>query len=171
MNEPIHLSNPYDGRVLLLGCGRAPMRDAINHDRAIHAPWVNVAWDLDVMPWPESEPYVAIVAYDVMEHLVDPYGAVNECHALLEPGGVLVFRMSAWDNPASYNDLTHKHVAAGEAFDFFDRSTPKGCAYSAFHPVDSMGRLATEWHIEYARRVNPDPRFGIGDIEWKMIRC
>ena len=162
--------NPYGGRVLQLGCGAAPMEDATNHDRALFAPWVDIAWDLDVMPWGIDGEWDVVCAFDLWEHLVDPYGAVNEAHRLLVPGGLLVFRMSAWDNPASFNDLTHKHRAAGEAFDYFDRRTPKAIAYSEFHPVDTLGRLPTEWHIERAFRTNADPRFGVGDIQWEMRR-
>lgn len=160
--------------VLCLGCGRRPFLEAINHDRTIHADYVNIGHDLDVMPW---EPFCAewvdvIIAQDLVEHLADPYGFVNECHRILIPGGLLVFRMSAFDNPASYNDLTHKHLVGPGAFDFFDPETPVGAHYRGFHPVDFLGRLPTDWHITAVHRTNADPRWpDRGDWQWSMIKC
>lgn len=172
MNEPQWQRNPYAGMVLVLGCGARPWRDAVNHDLSMHHDWVDVGWDLDLMPWREACPgFDVVVAQDVFEHLRDPYGAVNECHRLLEPGGVLIARMSAWDNPATYNDLTHKHRCEANAMDFFDRTTLLGGHYSSFHPVDSLGRLPTEWRIDGVDRVNPDWRWpDTGDWQFTMVR-
>jgi len=164
--------NPYDGMVLVLGAGARPMIDAVNHDRVVHGDWIDVGWDLDAMPWADLCPgFDVIVAHDLFEHLRDPYGAVNECHRILEPGGVLLLRMSAYDNPASFNDLTHRHFANVNAMDFFDRTTLLGGHYSSFHPVDSLGRLPTEWTIDGVDRVNPDWRWpDNGDLQFTMVR-
>lgn len=169
---PIWLPNPWQGnaRVLVLGCGAKPMEGATNQDLSRHSPWVDVAWNLDEMPWPDWGEFDVIYAYDLVEHLDDCYGFVNECHALLRPGGLLVFRMSSWDNPVSYRDLTHKHWAHEESFDFFDRETALGTCYSGFHPVDTLGRLPTHWRIDGVDRVNADPRYGVGDLQWTMER-
>lgn len=164
--------NPYRGMVLNLGCGARPIVEAVNHDRVEHGPWVDVAFDLDRMPWADLCPgFDVIVALDLFEHLRDPYGAVNECHRLLLPGGLLVARMAAWDNPVSHSDLTHRHFVSEGAMDFFDRDTLVGAHYSDFHPVDSMGRLPTRWHIDGVDRVNPDPRWPKkGDWQFTMVR-
>lgn len=170
--KPYWQPNPYRGMVLVLGCGARPMEEAVNHDRVEHSPWVDIALDLDVMPWADICPgFDAIVALDLFEHLKDPYGAVNECHRLLDPGGVLVIRMAAHDNPASYTDLTHRHWATPDSFDFFDRSTLLGEHYSGFHPADSLGRLPTHWRIDGVDRVNPDPRWpDRGDWQFTLVR-
>lgn len=172
--EPIWLPNPWKGgRVLMLGCGAKPMVGAVNHDRVIHSPWVDVAWDLDVMPWDavrSAGPFDAVYGYDLWEHLKDAYGAINEVHALLNPGGILIFRMASWDNPVSYRDLTHCHYAHEESFDFFDRSTAIGSHYSSFHPVDSLGRLPTHWKLDGVDRVNADRRCGVGDLQFTMVK-
>lgn len=173
--EPIWLPNPWlagGGKVLMLGCGARPMVGAVNLDLSLHSPWVDVDWNLDRMPWPVAPDgiYDAIYAYDLVEHLLDCYGFVNECHRLLKPGGILVFRMSAWDNPVSFRDLTHRHYAHEESFDFFDRATAIGEHYSGFHPVDSLGRLPTHWQIDGVDRVNADPRYKIGDLQFTMVK-
>lgn len=181
MTEPQWQPNPFRGqRVLVLGCGARPVRGAVNHDRARHGEFVDVWGNLDQMPWvwtaPEGtgylrdEPFDVIIALDLFEHLVDPYGAVNECWSLLRTGGVLIIRMSAWDNPATFADLTHKHWANEEAFSFFDRTTRLGGHYGPFHPADSLGRLPTPWRVDGVDRTNPDERYGIGDLQFTLVR-
>lgn len=193
--EPQWQPNPFRGqRVLQLACGARPILRAVNHDRVRHADFVDVAWDLDRMPWfaatspprledgsadlsrPlirtwEPDPFDVIIARDIFEHLVDPYGAVNECWSLLRPGGVLIIRMSAFDNPATFADLTHRHRASEEAFQFFDRTTRLGGHYSSFHPADSLGRLPTHWRLDGVDRVNPDHRWpDHGDLQFTLVK-
>lgn len=185
--EALWIPNPWRGaRVLMLGCGAKPMIGAVNHDLHKHSPWVDVAWNLDEMPWAdkalafvrgrdglsavEGGEFDVVYAYDLVEHLKDAYGFVNECHAAIRPGGILIFRMASWDNPVSYRDLTHRHYAHEESFDFFDRDTCIGQGYSSFHPMDSLGRLPTHWRIDGVDRTNPDPRYRIGDLQWTMVR-
>lgn len=197
--EPQWQPNPFRGqRVLQLACGARPIRGAVNHDRVRHGDYVDAWCDLDRMPWvfesapdhalgpwrltddgavtsirstPGGIPFDAIIARDIFEHLVDPYGAVNECWSLLHVGGVLIIRMSAWDNPATFADLTHKHRASDEAMDFFDRTTRLGGHYGPFHPSDSLGRLTTPWRIDGVDRVNPDHRWpDHGDLQFTMVK-
>lgn len=185
--EPQWQPNPFRGqRVLQLGCGARPIKRAVNHDRVKHADFVDVWCNLDSMPWAFAEggtdgpalpsaamrePFDAIIALDLFEHLVDPYGAVNECWSLLRTGGVLIIRMSAWDNPATFADLTHRHRASEEAYDFYDRSTRLGGHYSSFHPADTLGRLPTHWRIDGVDRVNPDHRWpDHGDLQFTMVK-
>lgn len=184
--EPQWQPNPFRGqRVLQLACGARPILRAVNHDRVRHADFVDVWCNLDDMPWrfaeggkggpvlpaaSTREPFDAIIARDIFEHLVDPYGAVNECWPLLRPGGVLIIRMSAFDNPATFADLTHRHRASEEAFDFYDETTRLGGFYGSYHPADSLGRLPTRWRIDGVDRVNPDHRYGIGDLQFTMVK-
>lgn len=182
--EPQWQPNPFRGqRVLQLACGARPIRGAVNHDRVRHGDFVDAWCDLDRMPWVFScdegadvprpnwhEGFDAIIARDIFEHLVDPYGAVNECWSLLHVGGVLIIRMSAWDNPATFADLTHKHWANEEAFDFYDETTRLGGFYGRYHPSDSLGRLPTRWRIDGVDRVNPDHRYGVGDLQFTMVK-
>jgi trans-aconitate methyltransferase len=145
------------------------MAGAVNHDRVKHAPHVDIAWDLDKMPWEVGSGYEIVYAFDVLEHLRDTYGAINEIHNILVPHGALVVRMPAWDNPISYGDLTHRVVVMENSLDFFDRSRVRGKAFSPYHPVDTMGRLPSTWKIVSVERVNPDSRWpDRGDWQWVM---
>lgn len=173
--EPIWLPNPWKAAgaaVLNIGCGARPVEGAVNHDRRKHSPWVDAWWNLELMPWPAGTvrqgEFDVVIAHDIIEHMTDALGFVNEVHGLLKPGGLFVMRGGAWDNPASYIDPTHKHWFHEDSFDFFDRERGLGNSYGRFY-VDSLGRPLTEWRIDGVDRTNPDYRYGVGDITWTMV--
>lgn len=172
--EPIWLPNPWlaaGGRVLMLGCGAKPMVGAVNHDRHKHSSWVDVAFDLDAMPWPSTTggPFDAVYTYDVVEHMVDVLGFVNQIHGVLKSGGILVMRGGAANNPAVWTDPTHLHFFNPDSMDFFDRSTGLGNHYGRFY-TDRMGRPLTEWRIDGVDLVNAHPDWpDTPDIQWTMV--
>jgi len=173
---PVWREPPGPGRWLQLGTGARPLEGGVNHDRFAHGLWIDVAWDLDLMPWAALRAVVpeggfdGVVAYDLIEHIVDVLGFVNECFDLLRPGGMLILRGAAHDNPASHTDPTHLHHFTEDSFDFFDRRTNIGAYYGRFYG-DKLGRPLTEWQVIGARRVNADPRWPTTpDILWTMVR-
>lgn len=160
-HDALRQPNPWPGRkVLELGTGRRPMKNATHHDRVKHGDWIDVAFDLDTMPWPEVDaaPFDVVVAYDVLEHVRDVLGFVNEAARLLAPGGLLVMRAAAHDNPAAYIDPTHLHFLTEESMSFFDRSTPLGEHYGSTYR-DTLSRPLSHWTVVSAERTNPDSRF------------
>jgi len=53
--------------ILNLGAGNKPREGAINHDLRQHRPEIDVAWDLNDLPWPwEAEQFDFIVARAVL---------------------------------------------------------------------------------------------------------
>ena len=109
-------------KILELGSGSTPLQGAVHHDRIKHSKWIDVAWDLEVVPWPcENKEWDKIYAIDVFEHLnVEIVDWLSECHRILKVGGKLILRLPAWDNELSYRDPTHKKVFHHETFDYFD---------------------------------------------------
>lgn len=128
------------------------MPDAVNHDRIKHSDWVDVAHDLDVLPWPfETESFDKIIALDVMEHLhLEVKEWLDECHRILKPGGSLVLRLPAFDNPVSWRDPTHRRVFHPETFDFWDKSRQLHKDYGFFYFAESD----KWWTVESIERVN-----------------
>ena len=57
--------------IVELGCGVTPTERAdIHHDRIRHADYIDVAWDLQDLPWPWADDSIdELIAIDVFEHL------------------------------------------------------------------------------------------------------
>jgi predicted SAM-dependent methyltransferase len=138
--------------VLNLGAGIAPLEGAINHDRTTHAPHIDMAHDLDRLPWPWADgAFSRIVAQDVVEHLrVDVAEWMGECWRILTPGGLLEVRVPAWDHENTWTDPTHRRAFAPRTFDYWDPDKPLHQKYGAFY----FGETARWWAVEQAERVD-----------------
>lgn len=158
-----------DLTTLVLGCGQRPVAGAINHDHAYHAAHVDVAWNLDKHPWPSpNDRFRRIIAMDVFEHLrSDVIDWLSECWRILTPpadgklGGELVLRVSAWDNPVSYRDPTHRRFFQEESFFYFDPRHPLYHEYGLVY----FGKECPTFEVVTVERGNADPRWpDKGDI-------
>ena len=139
-------------KVLLnLGCGQVPLGrpkhaggtwGVINHDLTRHSPHVDVAWDLNKVPWPWADGSITqIMAIAVLEHLrLTLIESLAECWRILKPRGLLVLKLPLWDNEESWNDVTHRWHFGRGALDLFDRTTERGRNYGALYG-------ATTWRI------------------------
>src|SRR5437867_1291748 len=83
-------SLPKKGLCVNLGCGYRPRKGWINVDRS-RGPEVQVVWDLTRrLPFPDSS-CSAIFSEHFIEHVSkeDAARLLNECHRVLQNGGVL----------------------------------------------------------------------------------
>lgn len=141
--------------ILNLGCGNKPIVGAINHDRIIHRPDIDIAWDLNDLPWPWADnSFDLIVALAVLEHLrINLIESVNECWRILRPGGELYIKLPYWDSEVSYIDPTHYWRFSPSSLDIFDPSTEYGRRYSFYTPykwtiikAPQLNRAGTSFH-------------------------
>lgn len=111
--------------VLELGAGSNPTPGALHHDRTVHDSYIDVAHDLNELPWPwASDRWREVWAFDVFEHLdLEVAEWLDECWRILTPGGLLKMRLPAWDNETSYCDPTHQRVFTPHTFDYWDPTT------------------------------------------------
>jgi SAM-dependent methyltransferase len=137
---------------LELGCGVHPTPGALHHDRVKHSPFVDVGHDLNVLPWPWNiGQFDKILALDVMEHLtVDVQAWMDACWDILKPGGELVLRLPAYDNPVSWRDPTHRRVFHPETFDYWDKRRQLHHDYGWFYFKESC----RWWEIVTVERTN-----------------
>lgn len=150
-------------QALELGCGAHPREGMdVHHDKIAHAGYIDVAWDLDVLPWPwDDEEFNFIWAIDVMEHLkVDVDVWLSECWRILVPGGLLQMRLPAWDNPLSYRDPTHERVFHEESFYYWD---PRTTLYADFGRYYFPG--GRWWNVRDKFREANDLRFTLVKLE------
>jgi SAM-dependent methyltransferase len=130
-------------RTLNLGCGGRPdgrglIPDGaavINHDRLYHSPYVNVAHDLNSVPWPWlAGEFEMILAFDVLEHLQDIVAVMAECWRILRADGRLLIHTNNIEYPIqAWRDPTHVRAFEIESFDFFDPTTRWGAEYGRFY--------------------------------------
>jgi len=121
---------------LNLGAGNKIISDAVNHDLTKHRPEIDIAWDLNNIPWPwEDDTFTYILANAVLEHLeIDLLKSMNECHRILKPNGELTVKLPYWNHEASYEDPTHYWVFSPGVFDLFDPETYRGQHYGFYTP-------------------------------------
>lgn len=120
--------------ILNLGAGNRIISDAVNHDLTQHRPDIDVAHNLNRMPWPwRDEEFNSIVAWAVLEHLdIDLLTAMNEMWRILLPDGEASIKLPYWCDEMSYNDPTHRYVVGLGIFDTFDPGTDRGERYSFY---------------------------------------
>lgn len=108
---------------LNLGCGKRRLADAWNVDRVASVE-PDLVWNLDETPYPlPAGHFTHIYAHDVVEHLRDLVGFVEEAHRLLAPGGVLEITTPHFSCANSFTDPTHTRHLGYFSFDYFtDRS-------------------------------------------------
>ena len=107
----------------------------INHDIVKHRKEIELAFDLNKFPYPlEDNSMQCIRAYDVLEHIEDVIGFMNECHRIIKKGGVLDIRVCSWKNPNAWVDITHKRLMDFKSMDYFDPDTDLGTQYSFYTP-------------------------------------
>jgi SAM-dependent methyltransferase len=109
------------GDKLLLGCGAEVREGWVHHDRIAHSPHVDVAFDLEVVPWPlADESMECIEARHVVEHLSNTVRFVDECWRVLRPGGRLVVVVPHWQSENAWRDPTHLRAFHRDTFTYFD---------------------------------------------------
>jgi ubiquinone/menaquinone biosynthesis C-methylase UbiE len=97
------------------------MAGFINHDRIRHAKHVDVAHDLNGLPWPwADESFDYLLASSVFEHLnIDLVRTLDECWRILRPGGRLQVKVPHWQHDNAHADPTHRWAFSLRSFDVF----------------------------------------------------
>jgi SAM-dependent methyltransferase len=102
--------------ILNLGCGPQKMADAVNVDIA-GATAPDVCHDLNARPWPfENGQFREVHAYDVLEHLKDVLGTLEEIHRICKPGASLKLTVPHFSNANAFSDPTHRHFFGLKTF-------------------------------------------------------
>lgn len=106
-------------QVLNLGCGRKLRPDAVNLDITARTN-PDVVHDLNVRPWPfPSDRFDLVVAQDVVEHLDDVVGTMEEVHRVCRPGAVVELVVPHFSSSNAFTDPTHRRLFSRFTFDYF----------------------------------------------------
>jgi SAM-dependent methyltransferase len=131
----------------------------INHDRWAHRPEIDVTHDLREYPWPwDDNSFTDIVAFDIIEHVLDPLRFIEELWRIAAPGAT-VYVHTAWasphiDNRHVWRDPTHVRPFHEESFHYFD-PVNGGYWFSQYGKFYSEARFAL-------MQVQPEPPDCIG---------
>ena len=106
-------------RVLDLGCGINPQRDANFRVDYVETPEITHVLDIDREKLPfEDNFFDKIYCLHVLEHLSNVEHAMREMHRCLKPTGVAIIEVPYFRSPISKNPL-HKTEWGYNAFDYW----------------------------------------------------
>lgn len=106
--------------VLHLGCGQKKYPGALGIDRTA-GPQVDLEHDLDDHPWPlPSDQFAKVYLIDVLEHLEDPVGALEEVHRVCRDGAEVVIIGPSAGSHHLWGDLTHRRAFTSRTFACFE---------------------------------------------------
>lgn len=106
--------------VLHLGCGRKKCPGAFGVDRA-HSPSVDLQHDLAVRPWPlPSDHFAKVYLIDVLEHLDDVIGALEEVHRVCRARAEVVIIGPSAGSHHLWGDPTHRRAFTSRSFACFE---------------------------------------------------
>ena len=145
-------------RRLNLGCGRDRHEGYLNVD-SVATVRPDLEWNLDHFPYPlPSDHFEEILALDVVEHLENLVGFVDECWRILQPGGTIRITTPHYSSANSFRDPTHRHHLGLFSFDYFTVDHALG-HYSAARYTIVRRRLVfppTRWNrlVAFVARRN-----------------
>lgn len=148
-------------RKLNFGCGTDLRPGYLNVDIAPET-GADLVHDLRLMPWPlPSDAFDEILFIDILEHLPDTLGTIEELWRVAAPGARLDIRVPHWNSRYAWKDPQHVRPFQEEFFNFFDPDLPE-CRQRPYYSkarfhlehIDIEGtwlRLSKAWKV----RMNP----------------
>jgi hypothetical protein len=151
--------------VLNLGCGIKKLPSALNVDSQAQVK-PDLVVDLDARPWPlPSDRFREVHAYDVIEHLENVVGTLEEIHRVSRPGAVVRITVPHYSCGNAFTDPTHRHYFGYQSFHYVTDEHEHGHYSSVrfrrretrmvFHPTVSnkiVHRLANAYPEAYEKR-------------------
>jgi len=152
-------------RILNLGCGERKLPGALNLDASSRTS-PDIVHDLDRHPWPLSDDsFDEVHAYDVLEHLKDVIGFMEELHRVCAPEATVHLTVPHFSSANAWRDPTHRRSFAHDSVRYFEEQHPLAfystarfeilCSRVEFvkTPLNRLvARLANRWPGPYENR-------------------
>jgi len=107
-------------QILDLGCGNKKKSGAIGIDINPDTN-ADIIHDLNKFPYPfEESTFDKIFADNVIEHLDNVVGVMEELHRISKPNGLIEIKVPYFRSRYAYIDPSHKHFFSVESFTYFD---------------------------------------------------
>lgn len=142
---------------LNLGCADRHLPDYVNVDIALPADQIvdlSGPW-----PWPDSS-IDEVVALDIIEHLPDRIGTMNELHRVLKPGArAIIETPDAAKGPGFWQDPTHEAGWCMNSFQYYQHG-----AFARNRLAKSYGITAAFKIVSLTEKQVPD----VNESVWKI---
>lgn len=159
-------TRPYvHGKLLDIGCGVKPYRPLFNVDQHLGVDWPNSGHQLNVEAYADvqslpfaDQSFDTLLCTEVIEHLPQPWKAMNEMARVLKPGGHLILS-------APFVHIHHEFPHDYYRFTFFGLQTQvvqagllplaiwaRGGPVSVF--MDLMSRFILSWSRAILRKIH-----------------
>lgn len=97
---------------LNIGCGFKKLSGYLNIDKSFH--------DLNVFPYPfKTESFDEIIAHNILEHLDDLIGTMQELHRILKRDGKLDIIVPHYLSGTAWGNPEHKRAFTKHTFKYF----------------------------------------------------
>ncbi len=115
-------------KILDIGCGRKKLPGSIGLDQ-LHLPGVDIVADLGkTLPFKDGE-FDVIYSNQVLEHVDNLIGLVEEINRILKPGGMLVAHVPYFRSSWASIDPTHVRQFTINTMNYFVRGTYEHTGY------------------------------------------
>lgn len=123
-------------KILHLGCGLKPYKpkegEEVLHLDKLELPEVEIVCDLNNgIPLPSGQ-FDEVIAFDIVEHILDVFKLMEEIHRVLKPDGIVKIHTTYIGTEMSFTDPSHYHYFTLDSFDYFDFSTGFGKGYGFY---------------------------------------
>ena len=133
--------------VLDIGCGLNKYPGSVGVD-VVDVNEVDVRHDLDSFPYPiESDSFDVILLRNVIEHIHDVVGLMEEIHRVASNGADLLISTPHFSSLYSYQDPTHVRHMALDSMDYFVEDTDHSNFYS------SVRYMMVKKDIDFGRSI------------------
>ncbi len=126
---------PKGAKWLNLGAGNRVLGSGwINHDATKHRSEIDLAFDLNRVPWPlKANDWDHLSAISVFEHLRLTFiETLDECWRVLKPNKTLFVKFPIITSPFIRHDPTHRWFWTPHVVDFVDPTTVYGKRYTYY---------------------------------------
>ena len=101
---------------LNLGCGNDRKQGYVNLD--LYNKKADIVHDLEKYPYPfKKDTFEEILAYNILEHLNDPYKTLLEIHRISKPKTIIKIIVPHFSGGNAWGDLQHKKAFNTFAFE------------------------------------------------------
>ena len=147
-------------KILDLGCGTAKVPGAIGLDK-VRLDGVDVVHDLTQFPYPfEDNSFDVVYLNDVIEHLPDTIGTMEEVYRLCKHRAKVFVRVVNWNSRYAWADPTHVKAFTEMSFDFFGsregRKYYTEARFTVFHKKYQYSSLAVQFIPPQYRKFASD---------------